>query len=199
MQPVLAVYAGYSARQRVTPGPDLEPYVQDALDEIEYVTAIRHDLGARRAKNATPRRSNWNMSRSARRRLRPVRQLQGPLRQFYDAIKAKYPALQVIATSKVTSRVPDVMMIISTALRCRCSRIRIITTKPIGPAEDFRGRMGHTRRLAHTQHERRTGGRRVDDGHGTQLGRGHHVLLRAPFVNVSHVTARTHPCNGGPI
>ncbi len=39
MEPVLAVYAGYSLRQqRVAAGADLEPYVQDALDEIEYVT-----------------------------------------------------------------------------------------------------------------------------------------------------------------
>ena len=39
IQPVLAVYAGYSMKQEhVDPGPDLEPYVQDALDEIEYVT-----------------------------------------------------------------------------------------------------------------------------------------------------------------
>ena len=37
-EPVLAVYAGYSLKgAHVNPGPDLEPYVQDALDEIEYV------------------------------------------------------------------------------------------------------------------------------------------------------------------
>ena len=35
---MLAVYAGYSLKgAHVNPGPDLEPYVQDALDEIEYV------------------------------------------------------------------------------------------------------------------------------------------------------------------
>ena len=39
MQPLLAVYAGYSLQQEhVNPGADLDPYVQDALDEIEYVT-----------------------------------------------------------------------------------------------------------------------------------------------------------------
>ncbi len=38
-EPVLAVYAGYSLKGAyVKPGPDLEPYIQDALDEIEYVT-----------------------------------------------------------------------------------------------------------------------------------------------------------------
>ncbi|MGA2218766.1 MAG: alpha-N-arabinofuranosidase, partial [Terracidiphilus sp.] len=39
IEPVLAVYAGYSmAQEHVDAGPWLEPYVQDALDEIEYVT-----------------------------------------------------------------------------------------------------------------------------------------------------------------
>ncbi len=51
MQPVLAVYAGYSlGGEHVTPGPDLEPYVQDALDEIEYVTGdVTTKWGAERA------------------------------------------------------------------------------------------------------------------------------------------------------
>src|SRR5436305_8580653 len=39
MQPLLAVYAGYSMKQEhVDPGPALDPYVQDALEEIEYVS-----------------------------------------------------------------------------------------------------------------------------------------------------------------
>ena len=39
MEPLLAVYAGYSlAQEHVDPGSKLEPYVKDALDEIEYVT-----------------------------------------------------------------------------------------------------------------------------------------------------------------
>jgi alpha-N-arabinofuranosidase len=39
IEPVLAVYAGYSMMQEhVEPGPALEPYIQDAVDEIEYVT-----------------------------------------------------------------------------------------------------------------------------------------------------------------
>ena len=39
MQPVMAVFAGYTLDGRVVkPGPDLEPYVQEALEEIEYAT-----------------------------------------------------------------------------------------------------------------------------------------------------------------
>ena len=62
MQPLLAVYAGYSMRQiRVAPGPDLDPFVKDALDEIEYITgAAGYHLGSaprqRRASRALPPR-----------------------------------------------------------------------------------------------------------------------------------------------
>ena len=56
MQPVLAVYAGYSlAQEHVEPGPALEPYVQDALDELEYVTGgTDTKWGAERAKDGHP-------------------------------------------------------------------------------------------------------------------------------------------------
>ena len=56
MEPVLAVYAGYSmAQEHVDPGPALEPYVQDALDEIEYVTGDANTKwGAERVKNGHP-------------------------------------------------------------------------------------------------------------------------------------------------
>ncbi len=53
IEPVLAVYAGYSLRgEHVTPGKDLDPYVQDAVDEVEYVTGdTSTKWGAQRAKD----------------------------------------------------------------------------------------------------------------------------------------------------
>jgi len=56
MEPVLAVYAGYSlAQDHVDPGPALEPFVQEALDEIEYVTgSTSTKWGAERAKDGHP-------------------------------------------------------------------------------------------------------------------------------------------------
>ncbi len=56
MSPLLAVYAGYSlAQEHVNPGGDLEPYVNDALDEIEYVTGSTDTKwGAERAKDGHP-------------------------------------------------------------------------------------------------------------------------------------------------
>jgi alpha-N-arabinofuranosidase len=121
IQPVLAVYAGYSLKgEHVAPGPDLEPYVQDALDEIEYVTGdVTTKWGAERAKDGHPAafpltyveigNEDWfDKSKS----------YDGRYTQFYKAIKAKYPQLQLIATSDiaadsrgnaVTSVVPDVV------------------------------------------------------------------------------------------
>jgi alpha-N-arabinofuranosidase len=56
IEPVLAVYAGYSLRQQhVNPGKDLEPYVQSALDEVQYVTGdTSTKWGAERAKDGHP-------------------------------------------------------------------------------------------------------------------------------------------------
>jgi alpha-N-arabinofuranosidase len=120
IQPVLAVYAGYSLKgEHVNPGPDLQPFVQDALDEIEYVTGdATTQWGAERVKDGHPgpfplnyveigNEDGFDKSGS----------YDGRFTQFYDAIKAKYPNLKVIATAggkdplgarvKVTQRVPD--------------------------------------------------------------------------------------------
>jgi len=56
MEPVLAIYAGYSMRGgAITNGPALEPFVQDGLDEIEYVTGdAATPWGAQRAADGHP-------------------------------------------------------------------------------------------------------------------------------------------------
>lgn len=112
IQPVLAVYAGYSMKQEhVEPGSELEPYVQDALDEIEYVTGDANSKwGAERAKNGHPApfpltyveigNEDW-FDRS--------HSYDGRYAQFYKAIKARYPQLQLIATTPVNSVKPDVI------------------------------------------------------------------------------------------
>jgi len=112
MEPVLAVYAGYSlGGQVVKPGPDLEPYVQDALDEIEYVTGgADTKWGAVRARNGHPapfqlryvevgNEDNFDRAKT----------YDGRYAQFMHAIKAKHPALQIIATMPVTGVTPDVV------------------------------------------------------------------------------------------
>ena len=56
VEPVLAVYAGYSlGGMHVSTGKDLEPYVQSALDEVEYVTGdVSTRWGAERARDGHP-------------------------------------------------------------------------------------------------------------------------------------------------
>jgi Alpha-L-arabinofuranosidase len=112
IEPVLAVYAGYSlAQQHVDPGPALEPYIQDALDEIEYVTGGPDTKwGAVRVKNGHPapfrlqyvevgNEDEFDRSGS----------YDGRFTQFYRAIKQKYPELQIIATAPIKSIKPDVL------------------------------------------------------------------------------------------
>jgi alpha-N-arabinofuranosidase len=112
IQPVLAVYAGYSLQQEhVEPGSALEPYVQDALDEIEYVTgSTSTKWGAERAKDghAAPfplqyveigNEDEFDKSGS----------YDGRYTQFYKAIKPRYPELQLIATAPIKSVKPDVL------------------------------------------------------------------------------------------
>ena len=62
---VLAVYAGYSLKgAHVDPGPALEPYIQDALDEIEYVAgAVNTPWGARRVATTRSPRADRTGSR----------------------------------------------------------------------------------------------------------------------------------------
>ncbi|HET6955067.1 MAG TPA: alpha-L-arabinofuranosidase C-terminal domain-containing protein [Vicinamibacterales bacterium] len=119
-EPVLAVYAGYSLKGAyVKPGPDLEPYIQDALDEIEYITGpATSTWGSRRAKAGHPspftltyvevgNEDFFDRSGSYDQRFA----------QFNAAIKARYPNLQVISTvgfehpenQRVRSVTPDVV------------------------------------------------------------------------------------------
>lgn len=101
-QPVLAVFAGYSLRGDVVKaGPELQPFVQEALDEIEYVTGGPDTVwGARRVKDGHPKpfplkyvevgnEDGFDRSGS----------YPGRFAQFYKAIKAKYPQLSVISTT----------------------------------------------------------------------------------------------------
>jgi alpha-N-arabinofuranosidase len=112
MEPVLGVYAGYSLRQEfVEPGKDLEPYIAEALDEIEYVTGSTDTKwGAERAKDGHPAPfkltyveigNEDNHDRSGT--------YDGRFAQFFKVIKAKYPDLQLIATTPVKSVTPDVV------------------------------------------------------------------------------------------
>jgi alpha-N-arabinofuranosidase len=119
MQPVLALYAGYSKNPNVIQGADLQPYVQDALDEIEYVTGdASTKWGARRIQDGHPAPFPLNYVEIGNEDFFDKSgSYDGRFAQFYDAIKAKYPQLQIISTvgndhpesQRVHSRTPDLV------------------------------------------------------------------------------------------
>ena len=112
IEPVLAVYAGYSmAQEHVDPGPALEPYIQDALDEIEYTTGdASTKWGAERVKDGHAavfplhyveigNEDFFDRSGS----------YEGRYTQYYKAIKQRWPELQLIATAPIKGMKPDVL------------------------------------------------------------------------------------------
>lgn len=110
IEPLLAVYAGYSLRgMHVNPGADLQPYVQSALDEVEYVTGdTSTKWGAERAKDGHPapfplhfieigNEDFFDKSGS----------YDGRFAQFAQALRKKYPQYKLIATTPVKETAPD--------------------------------------------------------------------------------------------
>jgi alpha-L-arabinofuranosidase len=100
-EPLLAVYAGYSLNgDHIDAGPLLKPYVDDALDEIEYVTGdVKTYWGAKRAADGHPApfkvkyieigNEDW---------FDRTNSYDGRFNQFRSAIEAKYPQLVCIST-----------------------------------------------------------------------------------------------------
>jgi alpha-N-arabinofuranosidase len=116
MEPVLAVYAAYSMRQGGVTN-ELDFCVQEAMDELEYVTGdVSTKWGAQRAKDGHPAPfklgfvevgNEDNLGTGGR-------TYDQRFTAFYDAIKAKYPNIQVISTATSRSRIvhtrtPDVI------------------------------------------------------------------------------------------
>jgi len=111
IEPVLAVYAGYSLKGEHVAGKDLDPYIQDALDEIEYVTGdTSTKWGGERAKDGHPEpfplhyieigNEDWfDKSGSYEERFS----------RFAAAIRAKYPQYKLIATTPVKESKPDLI------------------------------------------------------------------------------------------
>jgi alpha-N-arabinofuranosidase len=104
IEPVLAVYAGYALRGDVIkPGPGLEPFVQAALDEVEYLTGDASTTwGARRAKDGHPAafplhyieigNEDWFDKTGS---------YDGRYAQIARALRKKYPQYKLIATTPV--------------------------------------------------------------------------------------------------
>ncbi len=112
MEPLLGVHAGYSLNGTyISAGPDLQPYVDDALEEIEFVIGDQNTKwGKVRAQLGHPApfkmtyveigNEDWFDKSGS---------YNGRYKQIHDAIKAKYPQLQLIASDVVTGVRPDVI------------------------------------------------------------------------------------------
>ncbi|MBV9381218.1 MAG: hypothetical protein JOY82_11380 [Streptosporangiaceae bacterium] len=110
--PVIGTWAGYTLNGTVVPQASLGPYVQDALDLIEYVTGpVTSTWGARRAADGHPEpfpvpyleignEDFFDSTGSYNAYRYPM---------FYDAIKGAYPQVKLIATTPVTSRPMDII------------------------------------------------------------------------------------------
>jgi alpha-N-arabinofuranosidase len=115
MEPLLNVFAGYALNgERLSTEQDLAPYVQEALDQIEYVVGdASTKWGAQRASDGHPEpfkmrfveignEDFFDKSGSYDKRFAI----------FYKAIKAKYPQLQLISSTKLEdtpSQRPDLV------------------------------------------------------------------------------------------
>jgi alpha-N-arabinofuranosidase len=108
MEPLLAVFAGYCLGQGgvIAAGPKLDPYVREAIEEIEYLTgdARTTKWGSQRAQDGHPKpfkitcvevgNEDW-FDRSGPQR---AGSYDGRFGQFYDGIKKKYPQLRIISS-----------------------------------------------------------------------------------------------------
>jgi alpha-L-arabinofuranosidase len=111
--PVMAVWAGLTLEGTVISEADLGPYVQSAVNQIEYaIGPVTSTWGARRAADGHPEPfavpyveiGNEDFLNGGTDSYNDYRY---PM--FYDAIKAAYPQVKLIATTSVTSRPMDVL------------------------------------------------------------------------------------------
>ena len=112
MEPLLAVFSGYALNHdHINAGKDLEPYVQDALDEIEYITGSTDThWGAERARFGHPAPFPLHYIEIGNEEYHdPSGTYDARFAQFYNAIKKAHPQLQIIASAPVTSVRPDLI------------------------------------------------------------------------------------------
>ena len=122
MEPLLGVFAGYCLGNGgvIEAGPKLEPYVQEALEEIEYLIGDANTTkwGAQRAKDGHPAQFKMQYVEVGNEDwFDKSKSYDARFSQFHDAIKTRYPHLKTISTIandqpedlRVHSRKPDMI------------------------------------------------------------------------------------------
>ncbi|KAJ4992472.1 alpha-l-arabinofuranosidase a [Stagonosporopsis vannaccii] len=114
LQIVIGVWAGLALNGDVTPKEDLQPFIDDALNEIEFVVgSVDTEWGAKRAALGHPEPfelnyveignedwlagfpGGWDSYKEYR------------FIMFHDAIKAKYPEITIIGSSATSDPAPE--------------------------------------------------------------------------------------------
>jgi alpha-L-arabinofuranosidase len=112
-EPLFVINCGMS--HPTQPGPlyavpmdQMDPYVRDALDAIEYANGpVTSKWGALRAQNGHPAPFRLTMMEIGNEEV--GRDYAERYALLYDAIKAKYPDVQLIANEPVSTRTPDLI------------------------------------------------------------------------------------------
>ena len=105
--PLFVVNVGMSHTD-IVPLDKMGPYVQDALDAIEYARGdVTTPWGKRRAQNGHPAPFPLRLLEIGNENGGAAYEERFAL--FYDAIKRKYPDIQLIANTPVKSRIPDII------------------------------------------------------------------------------------------
>ena len=113
IEPLLAVYAGYSLTGEQVTGKDLDPYIQDTLDEIEYVTGDTSTMwGAVRARDGhpTPFPLHYVEIGNEDGLGKGKKSYDERFSRIAEAIRSKYPGrFKLIATTPVAKGSPDLI------------------------------------------------------------------------------------------
>jgi alpha-L-arabinofuranosidase len=106
-EPLFVVNCGMSHKQNV-PLDQLQPYIQSALDAIEYANGpVTSKWGAQRAKDGHP--APFHLQYIEIGNEDGFDDYDARFAMFYDAIKARYPYMKLIADTRVKSRPPDLV------------------------------------------------------------------------------------------
>jgi alpha-L-arabinofuranosidase len=109
--PLFTINCGLMAQWKtdeLVPLDELQPWVQDALDAIAYANApVEDEWGALRDRFDHPAPFNLRYIEIGNEHAGPP--YEERFARFYDAIKARFPAIQVIATCHLNERTPDLV------------------------------------------------------------------------------------------
>ncbi len=106
-EPLFVINCGMSHRE-VVPMDKMDEFVQDALDAIEYANGpVTSHWGALRAKNGHPAPFHLKYLEIGNENGGPAYQERYPL--FYDAIRARYPEMVLVADGRTEKRPADVV------------------------------------------------------------------------------------------